>query len=144
MADLSLPPVRSVSLLVVEDHVLIALDLENMLLDLGATQVSVAYSVDQALQLIATTAFDGALLDVRLGGAASLPVAIALRDAGIPFAFATGYNAAGMIPEEFRTQPVIPKPFQQQTLLQVLGMWGCLADGTSHQSRKPAGVSSSL
>ena len=130
MADIILPPDRSVSLLVVEDHVLIALDLENMLLELGVTQVSVANTIEQALQLIATTSFDGALLDVRLGAAASLPVAIALRDAGVPFAFATGYNAAGMIPEEFRTLPLIAKPFQQHELIQVLGMLGCLADGS--------------
>ena len=120
VADIDLQPAAGLSILVVEDHVLIALDLETMLLDLGAGQVTIANSVDQALQLIAMTDFDAALLDVRVGGTTNIPIATALRDKGVPFAFATGYDTKNAIPEEFQDCSLIAKPYQEQDVGDVI------------------------
>ena len=63
--------------------------------------------------------FDLALLDVNLAGSQSFPVAAILRDRNIPFLFATGYGIKGII-EEFRTYPVLQKPFRAVDLEQAL------------------------
>jgi hypothetical protein len=46
-------------------------------------------------------------------------VAEELRRRGIPFAFATGYGAAG-VPEAFQGQPLLQKPFQEHDLNRVM------------------------
>jgi CheY-like chemotaxis protein len=120
----SLQPAIGPSVLVVEDHALIALDLETMLLDLGASHVTIATTVNQALHLVETQPFNAAFLDVRLGEVTSLPVAMALRDKGIPFAITTGYDSASDIPAEFRTGPHIAKPYNAQDIANV---WNILA-----------------
>ncbi len=128
--DSKLPQPAGLSVLVVEEHALIALDLETMLLDLGAGQVTIANSVEHALHLVATQTFDAAFLDVWLGEKISIPVAVALRDKGVPFAIATGYDTAIDIPAEFRTGPHISKPYKVQD---VSGVWKALVDaGGSH------------
>ena len=108
------------SVLVVEDQLLIAIDLENMLLELGAKQVIIAHTADKALELIAITVFDIALLDLRLGDSTSRAVAVALRESKIPFALTTGYYAPAAIHEEFLNVPVIAKPYQEQDVASVL------------------------
>ncbi len=125
MTDTKLPQPAGLSVLVVEDHALIALDLETILLDLGAGQVTIANTVDSALHLIATRKFDAAFLDVRLGEDSSIPVAVSLRDKGVPFVIATGYNAATELPAEFRTRPHIAKPYKEHDIADV---WKILAD----------------
>ncbi len=118
MTSRSKLPTR-LSVLLVEDHALIALDLETMVLDLGAGQVTIATTANQALLLIAAQIFDVAVLDVRLGETISLPVGIALRDKGIPFAIVTGYDTAVDIPEAFETAPLITKPFSKHDIAAV-------------------------
>ncbi len=54
--------------LVVEDEMLVLLNLEDMLADLGCGSVSAAATVDQALALIEEQTFDAAMLDVNLDG----------------------------------------------------------------------------
>ena len=104
---------QGLSVLVVEDHALIALDLEAMLLDFGAARVLVANSVDQALRLVATSGVDAAILDIRIDNGTSLKVAAALHDKGIPFAFASGYGKMDIIPDEFHTRLLIEKPYTE-------------------------------
>ena len=53
---------------------------------------------------------DFAILDVNLGGQPIFPVAEALSRRGTPFAFATGYGAAGL-PEQWRDRLTLQKPF---------------------------------
>ena len=116
---------NGLSILVVEDHALIALDLETMLLDLGAGQVTIASTVDQALQLVATGLFDAAFLDVRLGESTCIPVAVALREKHVPIVIVTGYDAETEMPAEFATGLRVPKPFQEKHINDV---WRALVD----------------
>lgn len=64
---------------------LVLLNLEDMLADLGCKSVSAAATVDQALALIAAQAFDAAMVDVNLNGIKSYAVADALAARGVPF-----------------------------------------------------------
>src|SRR5688572_30122844 len=79
-------------LLIVEDELLIALELQSILEQLGGIVVGPARSVAGALQLLSETTPDAALLDVNLGGDRVTPVAQACRERSIPFALVTGYG----------------------------------------------------
>lgn len=106
-------------LLLVEDEAVVAMMVEDMLADLGCRSVLPVGSVAAAMSRIADSSFDGALLDVNIGGEPVFPVARALRSRGIPFAFVTGYGQAG-IPGEFADRPVLQKPFGSGQLAAVV------------------------
>ena len=116
MADQLLSDMR---VLIVEDEMLVMMSIEDMLTDLGCTQIARASSVDQALTAIRTQRFDAATLDVNLNGTRSYAVAEALVEHGVPFAFSTGYGARGM-GDAFRDWPVLDKPFNFAQLTKVL------------------------
>ena len=97
--------------LVLEDNLIIALDAEDMLRSLGASEVLVAANVREALDLIDARPPQFALLDVNLGSETSEPVAEVLRDRGIPFAFATGYGDSIELVKRFPGIPVVKKPY---------------------------------
>ena len=105
--------------LVVEDEMLVLIALVDMLADLGCTSISAAGNIERALDLIATNAFDLATLDVNLNGRRSYPIANALSDAGVPFAFSTGYGEHG-VDEGYGSHPVLSKPYNCSQLIKVL------------------------
>ena len=107
---LSADSVKGRRIIIVEDAVLLALELEAGLIEAGAIVVGTAADVEEALKL-AETAFDVAVLDANLNGTAVTPVAEALVKRGKPFIFATGYgDAAAPAPEGFNA-PVVRKPY---------------------------------
>ncbi len=110
-------------ILVVEDEMTIAFMIEDMLLDLGHEVVNIAMRLPDALKAATHLELDLALLDVNLDGHRSFPVAEVLTARGIPFAFSTGYGAAG-IEEPFKSRPVLMKPFLQSDLQRVLAETG--------------------
>ena len=112
-------PFEGKRILVVEDEVIVAMLIEDILADLGADVVGPATRNAQALELLAQGPVDAAILDVNLGGETSDPTARELRARGIPFAFATGYGAAG-VPPEFEGQATLPKPFRESDLRDAL------------------------
>lgn len=107
--------------LVVEDNIIIALDAEEMLQELGAERVETAASVREALQLIEMSTPGFALLDLNLGSETSLPVAQRLRELGVSVIFATGYGDNHSIPPNLRDIPVVDKPFTIASLRAALG-----------------------
>lgn len=97
-------------ILVVEDEMLVLMNIEMALEDLGCTSISAAGSVAGALSLLAQQSFDAAMIDVNLGGDKSYPVADNLTERGIPFAFSTGYGDHGER-RDFDDQLVLNKPY---------------------------------
>lgn len=81
-------------ILIIEDEPMIALDLKDLLEDAGFDIVGVAGKLDTAMELIASTAFDAAIVDANLGGVSSSPAAIALADRRVPFIVLSGYSLA--------------------------------------------------
>ena len=94
---------------------LVAMNIEDMLLELGHEVAGLAGRLDAALALAREAEFDLAMLDVNLAGETSFPVAEILAERGIPFLFATGYGIKG-IAEEYRSYPVLQKPFRTRDL----------------------------
>jgi CheY-like chemotaxis protein len=101
--------------LLVEDEAMIAMLIEDMLADLGCDVVATAGQLDEAVSLARSGSFDLAFLDLNLRGVPSYPVAQALRERGIPFAFVTGYGTAGTDPA-YAEAPVLQKPFRERHL----------------------------
>jgi PAS domain S-box-containing protein len=106
---LSADAVRERKIIIVEDSVLLALELEAGLTEAGAKVVGVAADIEEALKL-ADSPFDVAVLDANLNGTPVTPVAELLRLRGKPFIFATGYGDAAPAPEGFDA-PVVRKPY---------------------------------
>jgi CheY-like chemotaxis protein len=101
---------KGLRVLVVEDEALVALQLEDMLSDLGCAVIGPAARVHQALDLLNGQRVDAAVLDLNVAGELVYPVAEALTRRGVPFIFATGYGASGLT-EPYRSRPVLQKPF---------------------------------
>jgi CheY-like chemotaxis protein len=108
-------PDRRLRILIVEDEMLVAMNIEDMLLDLGHEVAGLASRLEPALALARESIFDAAMLDVNLAGEPSFPVADLLVERGIPFLFATGYGRAGL-EERFRAFPILQKPFRAAEL----------------------------
>lgn len=107
--------------LVVEDEVLIAMQIEDAVVQAGGVVVGPAASVAEAVDLVVGQTPAAAILDVNLGsGERSFPVADILMAKNIPFAFCTGYAGVADLPERFRGATVLAKPLDQAVLVQTL------------------------
>ncbi|MCO6418564.1 response regulator [Siccirubricoccus sp. KC 17139] len=106
-------------ILVVEDEALVAMLVEDALLDAGATVIGPAATVAEALVLIERDLPEVAVLDLNLAGETSTPVADVLAARGVPFVVATGYGAEGL-PPGHASVPVLAKPYDPDDLTQAL------------------------
>ncbi|QUS35143.1 HWE histidine kinase domain-containing protein [Falsirhodobacter algicola] len=106
--------------LLLEDQLLIAMDVEAMLEEAGFTRISLARNVAQALEILETGGVELAMLDVNLGHETSIPVAEALRARAIPFVFATGYDEGSALPGGMQDVPVVRKPYDADNLVETL------------------------
>ncbi|WP_427792738.1 response regulator [Brevundimonas diminuta] len=106
--------------LIVEDESLVAMLLEAILSDLGCMVVGPESNIGDGLRVVASDVqLDAALLDVNVAGQEVFPVASALKARGIPFVFSTGYGESGL-PEEWRGNPTVQKPFTDAAIRDAL------------------------
>ena len=101
--------------LVVEDEMMIAMLIEDMLDEFGCKTVGPATNVPRALELISMEQMEVAVLDLNLDGNDTYAIADALRQKRVPFIFATGYGSTG-VRDQYRDRPVLQKPFQSRDL----------------------------
>lgn len=106
--------------MLVEDEAILALMMEDMLCDLGCEVVGSFGDLASAFGWLQSAAEppEAALLDVNLGGQTVFPLAAALADHHIPFAFASGYAQAPG--QRFATVPLLHKPVDPDRLAAVL------------------------
>jgi two-component sensor histidine kinase/PAS domain-containing protein len=109
-ADENIRPgaIAGLKVLIVEDSLLLALELEAGLEDAGVIVVGCAAELSEALSML-DLAFDVAVLDADLNGQSVAPVAEILRQHNRPFVFATGY-ADKAAPMGFDA-PIVRKPY---------------------------------
>ncbi|MFN3891162.1 MAG: response regulator [Beijerinckiaceae bacterium] len=108
-------------ILIVEDEVFIALEVQALLLNHGFRVLGPAPSVEQALALLAANKPDAAVLDVSLRGELVSPVAEALRRMRVPFVVTSAYDRPDRIAGEVLTgAPHLGKPTSDGALLRAL------------------------
>ena len=103
--------------LVVEDEIVVALFLEDLLSEFGYAVAGVVSRLDEAMAHAPD--YDVALLDVHLNGRDVFDFADLLAARDTPFIFTTGYGVRG-IPERHCARPVLQKPFQAHHLEQAI------------------------
>lgn len=109
--------IAGLKVLIVEDSLLLAMELEAGLEDSGVEVVGCAAELAEALQMLELT-FDAAVLDADLNGQSVAPVAEVLRREGRPFVFATGY-ADKAAPMGFDA-PIVRKPYNVHQIARAL------------------------
>ena len=102
--------------LIVEDEPLIAMMLEDMLLDADCEIAGIATSLETGVALANNSACDFAVLDMTLGRDSSFPIADVLTSRGVPFLFASGHERYSL-PQEHCHRVVLGKPFNYDQLV---------------------------
>jgi DNA-binding LytR/AlgR family response regulator len=107
-------------ILLVEDELIIAEDMTNMLERIGYEIVGSAIDFDEAIEILETEKPDLILLDVNLGGKKDgIHLAEEInRRFDIPFIFTTSFTDSTTIERAKKTQPInyLVKPFKQAQL----------------------------
>jgi CheY-like chemotaxis protein len=106
--------------LVVEDELLVALLIVDLLSDEGCTILGPYSTLRTALKAARTEAFDLAVLDVNLAGETVYPVAEALTERKIPFMLLTGYGETAVPGGKAGAWKVCAKPFRGPQLTGML------------------------
>lgn len=104
------------SALIVEDNMVLAMELEKILLDLGVESVAACRDSETAQEAIATHPFDCAVVDINLGPMTSLEIALELLERQIPIVLASGYSSKYDMPEPLRAVPRLTKPINRLEL----------------------------
>ena len=110
MLRIGCPMASDRRILLVEDDVLIGMMLADMFDALDLPEPAQATSNEEALALIAAEPLGGALVDINLGDEKGWPVADALAERGIPFAFTSG--GGDVLPPAHAHRKLITKPFR--------------------------------
>jgi DNA-binding NtrC family response regulator len=103
-------PLDGTRILLLEDDALISIDTQDMLISIGAAQVHVANTLDEADAIVAAGGIDAAVLDLVIGQSRCEALAFRLLALGIPLVFASGLDDRSSLPEELRRVPIVEKP----------------------------------
>jgi|SRR6056297_936821 len=116
----------------VEDEAIIALDLADLLDELGYRVQGPFSTVESALahlknlNAVPDAAPDAAIVDVNLGGVSAKPVVEALRARDVPLVLASGYERAELAQFGLDDEPILRKPYKaeevQQALMETAGL----------------------
>lgn len=116
---MSTSDLHGVRVLLVEDQMIVAMQIEDMLHAAGCEVVGPVGTLQAAITLAHAEALDAAVLDINLDGEKVYPAAEELQARGIPFILATGYGES-TLPEKWRNQPRLNKPYRREQLVQLL------------------------
>lgn len=103
--------------LVVEDNMVLALELERLLTSMGCKDMQSVPSQNRGEQAIEKSDFSLAILDIHLGSETSFELAKRLLDRGVPLILASGYDASFQVPPELKHVLRLTKPVARDQLL---------------------------
>ena len=103
-------PLDGLQVLIVEDETLVAMLIEEYLIEMGCEVALSASRVAKALKGLQTHRIDAAVLDVNVAGESICELVEDLCKRRIPFIFASGYGAGG-VDARWSSNPVLQKPF---------------------------------
>ena len=109
-------------ILVVEDELLAAMNLEDLLQEFGFEVVGPYPTLAEAWVAVAEDGLDGAVLDVNLRGEMIFPLAEDLVRQHVPIVFCTGYAEAGRFPQQLASLPRVAKPYTPEALRSALAV----------------------
>ena len=95
---------------------LIELEAEEMLIDLGAKLVVSASTLKGAEGAISAHEFGFAMLDISVGRSRSFDLARRLGTAGMPYIFASGYGDQVALDSDHSASIIIQKPYERDHL----------------------------
>ena len=98
---------------------MIALNLEELLVDAGFEIAAVAGKLEKALALIESGACDAAIVDANLAGVSAGPIASAMTARGLPFIVLSGYSSE-QLKGDFPGALFIQKPCRPAQLIQAV------------------------
>lgn len=110
--------------LLLEDSLIIAMDAEDMLEQLGFDEVMVESNVAGALAAIERARPRLAFLDFNLGDENSSAVADKLHELGVPFWFVTGYGEAMEQLYTSKSCGVLHKPYTKEDFAKAIAGLG--------------------
>ncbi len=134
MNNAAADPLDGLRVLIVEDETLVAMLIEEYLLELGCEVAFSASRVAKAMKGLQSHPIDVAVLDVNVAGESISRLVETLDQLGIPFIFASGYGARG-VDARWSGSPVLQKPFTGSDLRGAL-----LTLLEKPRRRKPAAV----
>jgi CheY-like chemotaxis protein len=108
------------SLLLVEENMILALDVEDMLLRKGATRVDVVSTSEEALLVLEASRYDAAVLDLKLPQGNIIQLAARLAELGIPFAFCASHGERTLLPDPYAAAVLIHTPCNEAYLMAAL------------------------
>jgi PAS domain S-box-containing protein len=114
---------RGGRVLLVEDEILVAMMMRDMLAELGFIVVGPFSRLSEAMVAAVHDEIDAGIIDVNLGGEFVYPVADVLAARQIPFVFVTGYGVES-IERRFGDVAIVKKPVQRQSLQKVFADCG--------------------
>lgn len=109
----------SLNILVVEDEVLIAETLRQMLRDMGHSEITICRKMTLAAQNIGQGQFDLVILDINLeGNMEGIELGKKCQERAIPFFYATSYSDVDTISKAKSTLPggYVLKPFSPEEI----------------------------
>ena len=104
--------------LLVEDEALVAMMIQQCLIETGHSIVGPISTASEALVTAKDGDFDAAILDINLSDGMAYPVAEILSARGIPFIFVTGFEADA-VDDRFSKVPILQKPIERQMLQKI-------------------------
>ncbi|WP_301557745.1 response regulator [Rhizobium sp. SSA_523] len=99
------------TILVLEDDVLLAMDMEDHLVDLGYSVAGPFGRIDQVLKALPELDIVGAVVDLNLNGELSFPVIEALGQRQVPVIVCSGYAELPEVKSKLAGVPLIAKPW---------------------------------
>jgi CheY-like chemotaxis protein len=114
-------PAEQPRVLIVEDEMLVAMELAEMVSDAGYEPVGPVSSVPMALKVVADEPLDAAVLDYRLDGETTVAVWEALEGKRVPFAIASAFTG-DQLPASYRERPHLDKPLVEEQVFAILAI----------------------
>ena len=117
MPSSPLQSLPGVTVIIVEDNMLVADSVRMLLETLECSVAGMSGTVERGIELVESNEFDIALLDIDLRGRSVLPVVRAVQVKGKPFLFISGYGDETILPEELRSAKRLNKPLDADGLV---------------------------
>lgn len=115
-----MPEFQDLRVLLVEDDVLLAMEMEDFLTDLGFDVIGPFGKLEESLEASDREHLDGAVLDLNLRGELSFPLIEKLTEDGVPVVVCSGYVDLPGMNKRLSAVPCVAKPCDNSMLIKAM------------------------